>query len=90
MTLERWSTFSKRYQLLFIGTEFERAKEWQKEKTSTQFQGALERALALIDLSLNDPKWSEERYRLWVLRDAVAEYFAGKDAADVGTLYAVL
>ncbi len=90
MSKERWYAFSKREQLLFIGSEFERARVSQLEGKQEYLQSALERALALIDLSLGDPKWSKERYRLWVLRDAVAEYYAGKDGSDIGMLYAVL
>ena len=90
MTSERWRQFSTREQLLFIGSEFERARVSEAEGNGEYLQGALMRALELIDLSLNDPQWREERYRLWVLRDAVAEYLAGKDIADVENLYKAL
>ena len=90
MTSERWRRFSKREQLLFIGSEFERARVSGTEGNREYLQGALLRALEFIDITLNDPQWREERYRLWVLRDAVAEYLAGKDTADVENLYHVL
>ena len=44
MKLDRWKNFSKRQQLLMIGSEFMRAKAWQS-KDKEKFILALERAL---------------------------------------------
>ena len=56
----RWSNFSLAEQLSNIGSEVNRASKWQK-KDENIFWGAVERALELFDLTLEDKRW---RYRL--------------------------
>ena len=73
MTQERWNSFKKREQLLFIGSEFERARVWQAEDKEN-FMRALEQALVLIDLTLTDPKWGKETLQLLTLRAEVAQF----------------
>lgn len=89
MTSERWNGFSKRDQLLFIGSEFERARVWQTEDKEN-FKTALEQALALIDLTLQDPKWKLETLRLLTLRNEVARFYVGERKDQVEYLYNAL
>lgn len=89
MTAERWRTFSKSEQLLALGAEFERARVWEKESREG-FVGALERALVLIDLSLDDPKWKGDTLQLFALRDEAAKFYSGEKEGDVAELYKVL
>jgi hypothetical protein len=74
MNLNRWKNFTKRQQLLTIGSEFMRAKVWQ-EKDREKFLLALERALGLIDLTLSDEKWRSSLQMILVLREEVAKFF---------------
>ena len=52
---ERWWTFSLAQQLGNVGSEVGRALRW-RSKNPTIAQGALDRALELIDLTLDDPR----------------------------------
>lgn len=57
----RWARFSLAEQLGNIGSEVNRAKNWQN-KDDSLFRGAVERALELFDLTLMDSRW-KGRYR---------------------------
>lgn len=90
MTLERWKTFQKREQLLFIGSEFERARVWQEEGDNEKFRGALDRALVLINLSLEDEQWQDDREQLIALRSEVEKFQSGENKNRVAVLYQAL
>jgi len=85
MTIERLKTFSKRDQLLFLMSEFERARVWQ-EKGGGEFIGALERGLELIDFMLSDAKWREDILKLFTLRNELAKYYVGERTDSVESL----
>lgn len=52
----KWGTFSLPEQLGNIGSEVSRALRWQK-KDARLFDGAMTRALELVDLTLKDSRW---------------------------------
>ena len=58
----RWRAFSLAEQLGNIGSEASRAMRW-KNKDEKLFQGAIDRALELFDLTLGDPRWQGGRLR---------------------------
>lgn len=89
MDLSRWISFSKSEQLLMIGTEFERAKVWQ-DSDQDKFKSALERALGLVDLTLEDPKWKENLRMLLVLRGEISKFYIGERRDSVEVLYQIL
>lgn len=89
MELDRWQKFNKREQLLMIGSEFLRAKTWQK-KDNEKFISALWRALELIDLTLSDFKWKNDYRILLGLRQEVTRFYSADRADDVSLLYNAL
>lgn len=58
----KWNTFSLAEQMGNIGSEVSRARRWQG-KDEKLFQSAVERALELFDLTLEDPRWHGGRLR---------------------------
>lgn len=109
MTAERLQTFPKRDQLLFLMSEFERARVWQapletdrpeavvavpsagrpligQGKGGSGFTGALERALVLLDLMLNDPKWREDLLMLLTLQAEIAKYYVNERTDSIEAL----
>ena len=90
MTLERWKTFSKRDQLLFIGSEFERAKVAEREGDNAHREAALARAITLIDLTKNDEQWAAQGAMLDGLRVVVEEFRSKAEKPGVELLYQVL
>ena len=55
-----WYELSICEQLGNIGSEINRAMVW-KEKNEKKYQGVIDRALELMDLTLQDPRWCNER-----------------------------
>lgn len=51
-----WGKLTLMEQMGNIGSEVGRAARWQ-EKNEKHFQGAVDRALELFDLTLLDPRW---------------------------------
>lgn len=89
MTLDRWKNFTKREQLLTIGSEFMRAKNWQG-KDRGKFVLALERSLQLIDLTLEDLKWKDALAVIMGLKYEVAKFHTLERTDDVSFLYRAL
>lgn len=86
--MDHWSTFTKTEQFAAIGAEVVRASLWEYKDTD-KFLGALERAFALIDASLDDPKWKREIGILLYVRDEIGKFYANQKSG-IGTLYAAL
>lgn len=58
--LRRWFQFSLLEQMANIGSEVGRAAQWEK-KDYGKFTNAVERALELFDMTLEDPRWRAQR-----------------------------
>lgn len=89
MNLQRWVTFSRSQQLLFIGTEFVRGSVWQHTDRE-KFHLALERALELVDLTLSDQKWKLYTRVLLGLREEISKFYIGQRDDDLKNLYYAL
>jgi hypothetical protein len=77
----RWSRLSLAEQLGNVGSEVSRAVRWQ-ERNPGVAQGALHRALELLDLTLADRRHQQSRARLREIaraREVVADFFAGEN-----------
>ena len=75
----RWKTLSFFEQMANIGSEIERAIKWRAKNNTAYCQQAFERALELIDLTLNNIKGFTRFKELARLREAVVDYFAGSN-----------
>ena len=71
----RWKTFSFVEQMANIGSEVERALNWQAKNNPAYCQKAVDRALELVDLSLEAAATFPRRKELARLREAVVDYF---------------
>ncbi len=52
----RWHNLPLAEQMANIGSEVGRVAKWQ-DKDNARFDGAIKRAMELIDLTLEDPRW---------------------------------
>ncbi|MEK7175524.1 MAG: hypothetical protein AAB693_01840 [Patescibacteria group bacterium] len=70
----RWNTFNFFTQMANIGSEVIRALRWQ-DKNKVNSQLAAERALELLDLSIDDPKnhTSNRLRELYLLREFITD-----------------
>jgi len=78
---ERWRTLSLAQQLGNAGSEVSRALKWRTRNPAIA-QGALERALELIDLTIDDPRHvgSVARLReICRLRETLLDHFLGSN-----------
>ena len=77
----RWWELSLQEQLGHVGSEISRAGRWISRNPALA-QGALYRALELLDLTLADPRLRQSRPRLREIaraREVVADFFAGSN-----------
>lgn len=88
MTLERWKTFSIRDQMGHIASEILRA-DLIREKDKNIYLQMIERAINLVDLTLNDEKWRGNFLQLFILRDELAKTYLGENK-DLKKLIAAL
>lgn len=76
----RWFQLSLKEQLGNIGSEVNRAKNWQG-KDEKNFESAVDRALDLFDLTLADERWKGRRWEIARAREVFC------DAVYGGKLY---
>lgn len=70
-----------------VASEVKRAEIWEG-KEPRLYQSAIERGLELIELSLNNPARQEEIYPMLVLKEKLAEFYAGRKIG-ISSLFAV-
>ena len=73
----RWGRLSFLEQMANIGSEVERALAWQAKDNAAYSQKAFERALELVDLTLDSVTGSARFKELARVREAIADYFVG-------------
>ena len=75
MTLERWQKLTFFEQVANIGSEVERAINWREKKNQEYSWLAFERALELLDLTIDDAKNKKRLRELFRLREVLVDYF---------------
>ena len=73
----RWSQLSLLEQMANIGGEVERALNWRVKKNADYAQRAFERALELIDLTLDSDRNYAHLKEIARMREAIVDYFFG-------------
>ncbi len=86
---ERWGKFSQDEQIMHIKAELMRAKIFQ-EKDKKEFLSAIERAINLIDLSLEDNRWQGWRSMLFGFRDEICKLYLGISKNSIDFIFSGL
>ena len=73
----RWTQLSFIEQMANIGSEVERALNWQVKHNQAYCRQAFERSLELMDLTLDSVKGFPRLKELARLREGLVEYFSG-------------
>ncbi len=73
----RWQELTLAEQLANIGGELERALNWRAKNNADYSRWAFERALELMDLTLESVKGFPRLKELARVREAMTDYFAG-------------
>jgi len=76
---EKWASFNKGQQVLMIANEINRAKNLINKSFKEEVQFSYQRAIELIDLTLNDKKWNGRLKELLRCREVLAELFFTKE-----------
>jgi hypothetical protein len=82
----RWHTLTIHEQLGNVGSDVGRAIQAKARHDDSRLQGALERALELLDLTLTDDRWRGPRRReILRAREVVCDFLVGdNDYASTG------
>ena len=72
----QWAGLTFAEQMGNIGSEVSRALEW-KEKDARLFQGAVDRALELLDLTIQDSRWRNRTRELTRAREVLCDAVSG-------------
>lgn len=72
----RWHTLPLAEQMANIGSEVGRAAKWQN-KDDARFNGAMARALKLIDLTIEDSRWRSRLLELGHLKEFFCDAVLG-------------
>jgi len=72
-----WKQLSFIEQMANIGSEVERALNWRIKKNADYSQKAFERALELIDLTLDSDRNYAHLKEITRIREAIVDYFCG-------------
>lgn len=75
----RWKEMTFFQQMANVGSEVERAIKWKEKNNRDYSRMAFERALELLDLTIEDKKNIKKLKELLRLREALADYFAFKN-----------
>jgi len=73
----RWRELSFLEKMANIGSEVERAIKWRKKHNTAYCEQASNRALELVDLTLDSVKGFPRLKELARLREAIVDYFFG-------------
>jgi hypothetical protein len=73
----RWRELTLMEQLANIGTEVARAHRARASGNVGRFESALDRALELFDLTLEDPRWHGRRREIARAREVVCDFLVG-------------
>ena len=72
-----WNQLSFVEKMANIGSEVERALNWRIKKNTDYAQKAFERALELIDLTLDNDRNYAHLKEVTRMREAIVDYFSG-------------
>ena len=75
----RWNQLAFVEQMANIGSEVERALNWRAKKNDAYSQKAFERALELVDLTLEGAQSFARLRELARLRETLVDYFFGSN-----------
>jgi hypothetical protein len=76
MAAGKWFGYTLCQQMGNIGSEVGRAARWQ-DKDLKLFEGAVFRAIELLDLTLTDPRWKKRFREIARARETVCDAFTG-------------
>lgn len=90
LTPEKWSSFSRDQQILMIANELNRAKNWGEKKDFNKVSSCYERALELIDLTVDCSTNTTFTRELLRYRELLAMIYKQNEHTFDNILYRIL
>lgn len=87
MNKERWEKFSFEEQMGHIGSEYGRAESLNKKGDQENYKVSLERAIELIELTINDKRWETRLYEILKLKDVLVDLYEETRKYNVSAQY---
>lgn len=81
----RWQQFSLMEQLAHVGSEVDRAAHWMKKGDSISSHRSIDRALELIDLTIDDQRWQKRTKEITRAREVLCDHFYGDNQYQSST-----
>lgn len=72
-----WKKYTLFEQLGNVGSDVDRAIRWKQKGNEEYFRASFDRALELMDLTIQDCRWKKQLKELCRARDSICDYFYG-------------
>lgn len=79
LSAERWARFDLGQQILQIGAEMQRGRKYLRAERAAELRACYERAMALVDLTVEVQRKPHLRRELLRWREVVAELYLGSE-----------
>lgn len=79
----KWRSYSLARQLANIGSEVGRVIFWRQKNERENLNSAIDRALELFDLTINDKRWRNKLKEILRLREVFCDYAFGQSNFQV-------
>jgi len=76
LSVDRWNSYPVFQQILMISNELNRSENNLKKSEIENSRNALERAMELTDLTINDPKWKQGLKELLRFRELLGMLYS--------------
>lgn len=81
----RWNQLTTVEQMANIGSEVERAIQWKEKNNLARFEKAFERALELLDFSLDSPGNKNRLKEIARTREILIDFFIGDNQYNMSS-----
>ena len=82
----RWDQMTTFEQMANIGSEVERAIQWKEKNNPLRFEKAFDRALELLDLSLDSPRNKNVLREIARTREVLVDFFSSEHQYQISTV----
>lgn len=83
LAAERWTKMSFCEQMANVGSEVERAFNWKAKNNNDYSQKAVERALELLELTINNIQKQSYLKELTRVREVILDFFMGENVYNM-------
>ena len=87
LNVSKWEKVAKQAQIMNIGAEISRAQNWQNLQDQEKVRECIERALELLDLTIQDQRWEDKLGDLMRIREALCYFYSFESAPIITKIF---